>query len=59
MGSPAMVKFPEQPPAVTNAQSAQAEEISLPSLLGCRAAGFSQTEPVSYTHLTLPTICSV
>eukprot|EP00975_Prorocentrum_lima_P040815 8571448-Prorocentrum_lima.AAC.1 len=25
----------------------------------CRAASMAGTSPVSYTHLTLPTICSV
>ena len=27
--------------------------------LFCRVTGFGGTTPVSYTHLTLPTICSV
>eukprot|EP00975_Prorocentrum_lima_P006947 1492822-Prorocentrum_lima.AAC.1 len=28
-------------------------------LLGCPPRGYCKFRPVSYTHLTLPTICSV
>ena len=36
-----------------------AYELELPVIIHCREAANEMIKPVSYTHLTLPTICSV
>ena len=44
-------------PSTRRRPAAAPEPAAAPFLDG--AAGLKVTEPVSYTHLTLPTICSV